>query len=69
MLNTGSEEYNVGFYSYLVWFLNTFTLNMYLFLSNSGLPRRLTRGGLTHGKNKSTNEHTNEQNGQRRNEL
>jgi len=42
MLNMLSEEKNTVFYSYLARFLNTVTLNMNMFLSNTGFTRRNT---------------------------
>jgi len=36
MLNTRSEDKNTVFDSYLACFMNTVTLNMYVFLSNTG---------------------------------
>ena len=43
MLNNRSEEDTTAFYSYLLCFMNTATLNMYVFLSYTGSP------GLLHG--------------------
>jgi len=40
MLNTRNEERNAVFYSYLACFVNTFTLNMYVSMSYTGLTRR-----------------------------
>jgi len=42
VLNTRSEEENTVFYSYVVCCVNTSTLNMYGFLSYTGLTRRNT---------------------------
>jgi len=42
MLNTRNEENNTVFYSYLACFVNTFTLNMYVYMSYTGLTRRNT---------------------------
>jgi len=42
MLNTRSEEQKAEFYSYLAGFMNTSTLNMYVFLSNTEFTRRST---------------------------
>ena len=42
MLNTWSEEKNTAFYSYIACFMNTVTLNMCVFLSNTGSPWRNT---------------------------
>jgi len=42
MSNTRSEEYNAVLYSYVACFMNTLTLNMYVFLSKTGLTRRNT---------------------------
>ena len=42
MLNTRNEENNTVFYSYLACFVNTFTLNMYVSMSCTGLTRRNT---------------------------
>jgi len=42
MLNMRGEEYNTGFYSYVARFRNTVTLDMYMFLSNTGFTRRNT---------------------------
>ena len=35
ILNTRSEEHNTVFYSYLLCFMNTVTLNMFLYLTGS----------------------------------
>jgi len=40
MLNMRREAYNTVFYSYLARFMNTETLNMNMFLSNTGFTRR-----------------------------
>jgi len=37
MLNTWTEANNTGSYSYLACFVNTFTLNMYVSMSYTGL--------------------------------
>ena len=39
MLNTRNEKINTVFYSYLAYFANIFSLNMYAFLSYTGLAR------------------------------
>jgi len=41
-LNMRREEQNTVFYSYLARFTNTVTLNMYMFLSDTGLTTRNT---------------------------
>jgi len=40
MLNTRNEVKNTGFYSYLACFVHTFTLNMYVSMSFTGVLRR-----------------------------
>jgi len=42
MLNMRSEAYSTIFYSYSARFMNTITLNMYMFLSNTGFAREKT---------------------------
>jgi len=42
MLNMRSKEYHTVFYSYFARFMNTVTLNRYVFLSNTGFARRNT---------------------------
>jgi len=42
MLNMRSEEEHTVFYSDLARFMNTATLNMYMFLSNTVFTRRTT---------------------------
>jgi len=42
MLNTRNEKKNTVFVSYVACFVNTFTLNMYVFMSYTGLIRRNT---------------------------
>jgi len=42
MSNLRIEEYNTVFYSYLARFINTVTLNVNMFLSNTGFTRRNT---------------------------
>jgi len=39
MLNMRSEEYNTVFYSHFARFMNRVTLNMHMFLSDTGLTR------------------------------
>jgi len=39
MLNTRNEENNTIFYSYLAYFVNTFTLNIYVFMAYTGWAR------------------------------
>ena len=42
MLNARNAVKNTVFYSYLAWFVNTFTLNMCVSMSYIGLTRRNT---------------------------
>ena len=42
MLNTRNEETHTVFYSYSACFVNTVTLNIYVYMSNTGLTRRNT---------------------------